>query len=349
MVWLWSKFTLRRQLEGEEARRREARLPARARGSCCSSALRGAIEARRRARADRPAGGAAGARATAASRSPRARRAPSAAATTRARFEPAGEPERYDRVLSTLPNDVFDELLAATCCAGRLRRPGCARSSTTPRCACCSSSTARSARSTGPTSPTATLPFIGLIEHTNFVEPERYDGRRFLYVSNYLAARPRAAGRSTRRGARPLHAGPAQGQPGASRATGSATRWLFREPAAQPIVTVGYRDRIPPLQTGVPGLVLANTTQVYPEDRGTNYAVRLGEQAAAERALPQRTVKRPRRPAPPQHARGRRRARAGRARRGQDAAAGPRGPHAKRPAVQRAGEVPCRGSAAVRR
>ena len=30
------------------------------------------------------------------------------------------------------------------------------------------------------------LPFVGLIEHTNFVEPERYDGRRFLYVANYL-------------------------------------------------------------------------------------------------------------------------------------------------------------------
>jgi hypothetical protein len=45
-------------------------------------------------------------------------------------------------------------------------------------------------------------------------------------------------------------------------------------------VTVGYGDRIPPLRTPAPGLVLANTTQVYPEDRGTNYAVRLGEQAA---------------------------------------------------------------------
>jgi protoporphyrinogen oxidase len=56
--------------------------------------------------------------------------------------------------------------------------------------------------------------------------------------------------------------------------------WRFAEPAAQPIVTVGYRDRIPPLQTGVPGLVLANTTQIYPEDRGTNYAVRLGGDAA---------------------------------------------------------------------
>jgi protoporphyrinogen oxidase len=59
-------------------------------------------------------------------------------------------------------------------------------------------------------------------------------------------------------------------------------RWLFREPAAQPIVTVGYERNIPPLQTGVPGLVLANTTQVYPEDRGTNYAVRLGDDAARE-------------------------------------------------------------------
>ena len=57
-------------------------------------------------------------------------------------------------------------------------------------------------------------------------------------------------------------------------------RWLFREPAAQPIVTVGYKERIPPLRTPVEGLVLANTTQIYPEDRGTNYAVRLGGDAA---------------------------------------------------------------------
>ncbi|HEX2126235.1 MAG TPA: hypothetical protein VHF45_06730, partial [Thermoleophilaceae bacterium] len=55
--------------------------------------------------------------------------------------------------------------------------------------------------------------------------------------------------------------------------------WLFREPAAQPIVPTGYARRIPPLRTPVDGLVLANTTQIYPEDRGTNYSVRLGEQA----------------------------------------------------------------------
>ena len=66
----------------------------------------------------------------------------------------------------------------------------------------------------------------------------------------------------------------------ASRAPGCSRAWRSVEPAAQPIVTVGYADRIPPLRTPARGLFLANTTQVYPEDRGTNYAVRLGEQAA---------------------------------------------------------------------
>jgi hypothetical protein len=58
-------------------------------------------------------------------------------------------------------------------------------------------------------------------------------------------------------------------------------RWVFREPAAQPIVTLGYEKRIPPLRTGAPGLLVANQSQIYPEDRGTNYAVRLGNDVAA--------------------------------------------------------------------
>jgi hypothetical protein len=54
--------------------------------------------------------------------------------------------------------------------------------------------------------------------------------------------------------------------------------WLFREPAGQPVVLPNYPARMPPYETGVPGLILANTTQVYPDDRGTNYAVREAEE-----------------------------------------------------------------------
>ena len=58
--------------------------------------------------------------------------------------------------------------------------------------------------------------------------------------------------------------------------------WVFREPAGQPIVGVGYRDLIPPRLTPVAGLQLVNTTQIYPQDRGINFAVRDGELAATD-------------------------------------------------------------------
>jgi protoporphyrinogen oxidase len=129
------------------------------------------------------------------------------------------------------------------------------------------------------------LPFVGLIEQTNFVEPERYGGRRFLYVANYVAPGDPLLALSPDELLARYEQGLRRVNPGFSREW-VRELWAFREPAAQPIVTVGYPDRIPPMNTGVPGLVLANTTQIYPEDRGTNYSVRLGTQAAMALAEP---------------------------------------------------------------
>lgn len=193
-------------------------------------------------------------------------------------FAPGGEPERYDAVLSTLPSDVFEQLVApgllpeaylaqlrgieyftALCLLIELDRPF---------------------------SPfywtnigDDALPFVGLIEHTNLIPPERYGGRRFLYVANYL---PRGH-RLLELDAEGLLADYMSGLCAVNHEFERAwikQLWLHREPAAQPIVTVGYREKIPAMKTPVRGLVLANTTQIFPEDRGTNYAVREGEQAA---------------------------------------------------------------------
>ena len=49
---------------------------------------------------------------------------------------------------------------------------------------------------------------------------------------------------------------------------------------AQPIVGINYGDGIPDHRTPLKGLYLANTTQIYPEDRGTNYSVRRGVKVA---------------------------------------------------------------------
>ena len=56
--------------------------------------------------------------------------------------------------------------------------------------------------------------------------------------------------------------------------------WLFRTPYAQPVPEVNHSRNIPPIRTPLPGLYFASMSQVYPWDRGTNFAVQIGRKAA---------------------------------------------------------------------
>jgi protoporphyrinogen oxidase len=123
------------------------------------------------------------------------------------------------------------------------------------------------------------VPFTGIIEHTNFVSPDEYNGKHFLYLSKYLEPD------------HPYFAMPEQELietyvPFLKRVNPAFDPswidqwWVFRERAAQPIVTLNYREKLPDHRTGLPNLYLANTSQIYPEDRGTNYSVRLGNDIA---------------------------------------------------------------------
>ena len=193
-------------------------------------------------------------------------------------FEVAGS-ERYDRILSTLPNDVMLGV------AGHLLSDDYRRRLETIEyhTACCLLLEIDRRFSpyywTNIADPS--VDFVGVVEHTNFVEPERYDGRRFMYLANYLEPGHELLALDADELLARYEPSLRRINPFFDRSW-IRDRWLFREPAAQPIVTVGYERLIPARQTGVPGLLLANTTQIYPEDRGTNYAVRLGDQAAAE-------------------------------------------------------------------
>jgi protoporphyrinogen oxidase len=197
---------------------------------------------------------------------------------------PAAEPaEEYDAVIATVPNDIFTQLLddeLTEAIGGEYLERLDSIEYHTALCLLLELD-----RRFSPFYWTNIaddeLPFVGLIEHTNYIEPERYGGRRFLYVANYFEPDHRMLKLGLEELLDLYEPGLKKVNPGFSR-DWIKERWLFREPAAQPIVTLGYRERMPPLSTGVPGLVLANTTQIYPEDRGTNYSVRLGDQAVAE-------------------------------------------------------------------
>lgn len=280
MAWLWGKLTTRRQIKGEEARKELLGYPRRS-FETVFERLRDAIGAGGgRVLIDRPAA--------------RVARAPDGGGLTVAagapdsfrrghdprEFDLDGEPERYDRVIATLPSDVFEQVLDPGLAAEVGEDYMALVRGTEYQAALCLvlEIDRRFGRFYWLNVADSRLPFIGLIEHTNFIEPERYGGRRFLYVANYLAHDDRL-----------LTLSPdellAEYLPGLRRVNPEFSpdwvvrSWLFREPAAQPIVPTGYARRIPPLRTPADGLVLANTTQIYPEDRGTNYSVRLGDQA----------------------------------------------------------------------
>ena len=55
---------------------------------------------------------------------------------------------------------------------------------------------------------------------------------------------------------------------------------IFKLKSAQHIVDTTYQERIPEHRTPLPGVYLANFAQIFPEDRGTNFAVREGRKIA---------------------------------------------------------------------
>ena len=280
MVWLWSKLRLRRSVKGEDVRQERLGYPRDSWEPLFAVLAHSIEDAGGRVLTDRPAARVARAGSgflvhAGAPGSFRAGHDPR-------RFAAPGAGEPYDRVLATVPNDVFEQVLDPAL-AAEVGEPYLARARGIEYFAalCLLLETDR------PFSPyywtnvaDRALPFVGVIEHTNFVEPERYGGRRFLYVANYLPHGHELLDLDADALLAHYETGLRAINPAFSRAWVKRA-WRFAEPAAQPIVTVGYADRIPPLRTPAAGLVLANTTQVYPEDRGTNYAVRLGEQAAA--------------------------------------------------------------------
>lgn len=119
------------------------------------------------------------------------------------------------------------------------------------------------------------LPFTGIIEHTNFINPETYEGRHFVYLSTYMEPDHRYFSMESEdlisefipylRKVNPEF-----------KDSWVRNTWVFRERAAQPIIPLNYSTRMPEHRTPLKNLYLANTTQIYPEDRGTNYSVRLG-------------------------------------------------------------------------
>ncbi len=119
------------------------------------------------------------------------------------------------------------------------------------------------------------IPFGGLIEHTNFIDKSKYNNENILYISNYM-----------------FHGDPLFKKnkeelfkiylPMLKKINKEFSEKdvirieLFTENYAQPIITKNYSKILPSLKIEKENIFNASMPQIYPEDRGLNYAIKLG-------------------------------------------------------------------------
>ena len=123
----------------------------------------------------------------------------------------------------------------------------------------------------------SSIPFSGLIEHSNFYPANHYGGKHILYISHYLF----------------------RDNPFYRKSDGELLDVylphllkinpdfqpdcvedviISRADFAQPVITTNYSQILPDFETPIKGLYTISMAQVYPEDRGINYAIQLANQ-----------------------------------------------------------------------
>ena len=123
------------------------------------------------------------------------------------------------------------------------------------------------------------FPCLALVEHTNFVSPENFGGDHIVYAGDYLEAGHEYFSLSDEALLACFSEAFKRINPDFEPAWVKKT-WVFRTNYAQPVPLVEHSQNIPAIQTPVDGLYFASMSQVYPWDRGTNFAVEIGRGAA---------------------------------------------------------------------
>jgi len=123
------------------------------------------------------------------------------------------------------------------------------------------------------------FPFVGVIEHTNFDLPENYKGSHIAFLSRYLAVEDPVWSYSDEQYVEFALVHLKRMFPKLERS------WLldhrvWRAEFAQPVTERNYSQYVPGRETPFVNASISTMAQIYPEDRGTNYAIREGRAVA---------------------------------------------------------------------
>jgi protoporphyrinogen oxidase len=121
-------------------------------------------------------------------------------------------------------------------------------------------------------------PVMAIVEHTNYMSREFYNDEHIVYLGNYKSLNDSYFEMTKEEMLKMF-------DPYLRRINPDYFKniigfELFKTPFAQPIISTNYSKILPSFVTPIKNVFLANIEQVYPWDRGTNYAVELGQKIA---------------------------------------------------------------------
>ena len=124
------------------------------------------------------------------------------------------------------------------------------------------------------------VPFLGIIEHTNMLPRAWYNDRHVVYLTNYLHRQDELFNLPPDELIDLYLSHLPKFNPKFEKSWVKDAHYNAVS-AAQPIIGTEYGAQKPSHRTPFERVYLANTTQIYPEDRGTNYSIRMGREVAA--------------------------------------------------------------------
>lgn len=125
------------------------------------------------------------------------------------------------------------------------------------------------------------IPFGGIIEHTNFINKDNYDNNHIIYISNYMTDDNKLYDL-------PKEELLKEYMKYLTKINKEFTMenikdyYVFDEKYAQPIIECNYSKSIIEAKLKNEKIYLCTMPQIYPEDRGMNYAIKFGNKVAKE-------------------------------------------------------------------
>ncbi len=123
------------------------------------------------------------------------------------------------------------------------------------------------------------FPFLAVVEHTNYLSPDYFGGDHIIYCGDYRDPDHEYFSLSKEE-LLEIFLPPLKKINPDFNPDWIKKSWLYRAKYAQPVPGLDHSSKIPPIETPFSGLYFASMSQVYPWDRGTNFAVEIGRRAA---------------------------------------------------------------------